>query len=185
MLTLVTNETRLEVDILCVSVVKVNNLEIEEVFFLDRYGTQCFMNFYAWNGSQTLRVRKSLKLCRNDPWVEQREKGRLRQCSYRSSPLKVSLRTFTDRIPSVADPDVLRTYLANKDATTVPKIPVRGRAVGLRAKLGTSVASTIDPSNKIKIKHVVFMNLWFVLLETFPKPSNNTEARRLCIRNAL
>ncbi|XP_076672282.1 mitochondrial sodium/calcium exchanger protein [Andrena cerasifolii] len=49
-----------------------------------------------------------------------------------------------NRIPSVADPDVLRTYLANKDATTVPKIPVRSRAVGLRAKLDVAIATELE-----------------------------------------
>ncbi|OAD59743.1 Sodium/potassium/calcium exchanger 6 [Eufriesea mexicana] len=39
------------------------------------------------------------------------------------------------RIPGVPDPDILRTYLANKDVATVPNIPVRTRASGLRTKL--------------------------------------------------
>ena len=54
---------------------------------------------------------------------------------------KLSLCVFTGRIPSVPDPDILRTYLANKDAATIPKIPVRPRAVGLQTKMGMHIAS--------------------------------------------
>lgn len=96
---------------------------------------------------------KSLSVCSKsenisgqsvDSW---KQKSRLRHCSYRSFASKASLCTFTGRIPSVPDPDVLRTYLANKeDTATIPKIPVRSRAFGLRTKMGTYVAFTIDRS---------------------------------------
>lgn len=41
------------------------------------------------------------------------------------------------RIPSVPDPDVLHTYLANRDTGAIPKILSRSRPFGLHAKLGT------------------------------------------------
>ncbi|KAK1135225.1 hypothetical protein K0M31_007996 [Melipona bicolor] len=44
------------------------------------------------------------------------------------------------RIPSVPDPDILRTYLANKDAATIPMIPLRPRAVGLQTKMDVAIA---------------------------------------------
>nr|XP_031834396.1 mitochondrial sodium/calcium exchanger protein-like isoform X1 [Nomia melanderi] len=47
------------------------------------------------------------------------------------------------RIPSVSDPDVLRTYLANKDVAAIPRIPVRPRAFGLRAKLDVAIAAEL------------------------------------------
>ncbi|KAL6437559.1 hypothetical protein ACFW04_004181 [Cataglyphis niger] len=51
------------------------------------------------------------------------------------------------RIPSVPDPDVLHTYLANIDTSpTIPKIPARSRAFGLRAKLDIAVATEIERS---------------------------------------
>ncbi|KAG7212908.1 hypothetical protein KM043_002258 [Ampulex compressa] len=48
------------------------------------------------------------------------------------------------RIPSVPDPDVLRTYLANKDTGIIPKIPVRTRPFGLRAKLDVAIAAELE-----------------------------------------
>ncbi|XP_076296636.1 mitochondrial sodium/calcium exchanger protein [Lasioglossum baleicum] len=45
------------------------------------------------------------------------------------------------RIPSVSDPDVLRTYLENEDVATIPMIPVRSRAFGLRTKLDVAIAT--------------------------------------------
>ncbi|XP_076655559.1 mitochondrial sodium/calcium exchanger protein [Halictus rubicundus] len=45
------------------------------------------------------------------------------------------------RIPSVSDPDVLRTYLENEDVATIPRIPVRSRAFGLRTKLDVAIAT--------------------------------------------
>ncbi|XP_014475369.1 PREDICTED: sodium/potassium/calcium exchanger 6, mitochondrial-like [Dinoponera quadriceps] len=45
------------------------------------------------------------------------------------------------RIPSVPDPDVLHTYLANRDIDTIPKIPPRSRPFGLRAKLDVAIAA--------------------------------------------
>ncbi|XP_071864326.1 mitochondrial sodium/calcium exchanger protein [Bombus fervidus] len=44
------------------------------------------------------------------------------------------------RIPSVPDPDILRTYLANKDKDIIPRIPVKGRAVRLRTKMDIAIA---------------------------------------------
>lgn len=35
------------------------------------------------------------------------------------------------------DEDILRTYLVNKEDDTIPEIPIKSRAAGLRAKLGT------------------------------------------------
>lgn len=72
------------------------------------------------------------------------KKGCRRKCSYRSFPCKVPLCTFAGRIPSVPDPDILRTYLANKDKDIIPRIPVKGRAVSLRTKMGMHVVSPID-----------------------------------------
>ncbi|EZA57273.1 Sodium/potassium/calcium exchanger, partial [Ooceraea biroi] len=50
------------------------------------------------------------------------------------------------RIPSVPDPDVLHTYLANRDTDAIPKIPVRSRPFGLRAKLDVAIATEIERS---------------------------------------
>ncbi|CAL1677970.1 unnamed protein product [Lasius platythorax] len=50
------------------------------------------------------------------------------------------------RIPSVPDPDVLHTYLANRDTSTIPKIPARSRPFGLGAKLDIAVATEIERS---------------------------------------
>ncbi|XP_076752488.1 mitochondrial sodium/calcium exchanger protein [Xylocopa sonorina] len=44
------------------------------------------------------------------------------------------------RIPSASDPDILRTYLANKDMAIIPKIPLRTRPFGLRTKLDVAIA---------------------------------------------
>ncbi|KAF3429008.1 hypothetical protein E2986_13298 [Frieseomelitta varia] len=44
------------------------------------------------------------------------------------------------KIPSVPDPDILRTYLVNKDAAAIPKIPVRPRAVSLQTKMDVAIA---------------------------------------------
>ncbi|EFN77460.1 Sodium/potassium/calcium exchanger 6 [Harpegnathos saltator] len=45
------------------------------------------------------------------------------------------------RIPSVPDPDVLHTYLANRDTSTIPQIPTRSRPFGLYANLDVAVAA--------------------------------------------
>ncbi|XP_078036875.1 mitochondrial sodium/calcium exchanger protein [Augochlora pura] len=46
-----------------------------------------------------------------------------------------------NRIPSVSDADVLRAYLANDDVATIPRIPLRPRAYGLRTKLDVALAT--------------------------------------------
>ncbi|XP_053980855.1 mitochondrial sodium/calcium exchanger protein-like [Hylaeus volcanicus] len=51
--------------------------------------------------------------------------------------------SLKSRIPSVPDPDVLRAYLANKDTATIPKIPMRKRAYGLRTKLDVAIATEL------------------------------------------
>ncbi|KAL6268794.1 hypothetical protein P5V15_001918 [Pogonomyrmex californicus] len=48
------------------------------------------------------------------------------------------------RIPSVPDPDVLHTYLANRDTGAIPKIPGRTRPFGLHAKLDIAVAMELE-----------------------------------------
>ncbi|KOC61873.1 Sodium/potassium/calcium exchanger 6, partial [Habropoda laboriosa] len=55
---------------------------------------------------------------------------------------------LTSRIPSASDPDILRTYLANKDTATIPKIPVRTRAFGLRTKLDVAIATELERERK-------------------------------------
>ncbi|XP_017893330.2 mitochondrial sodium/calcium exchanger protein-like, partial [Ceratina calcarata] len=44
------------------------------------------------------------------------------------------------RIPGPQDPDILRTYLANKDMAEIPKIPMRHRPFGLDTKLDVAIA---------------------------------------------
>ncbi|XP_017753047.1 PREDICTED: putative sodium/calcium exchanger 7 [Eufriesea mexicana] len=55
------------------------------------------------------------------------------------------------RIPGVPDPDILRTYLANKDVATVPNIPVRTRASGLRTKLDIAIAVELEKQEHNKM----------------------------------
>lgn len=90
---------------------------------------------YLWKGWKHFETNTST--CED-------KKGCRRKCSYRSFPCKVPLCTFAGRIPSVPDPDILRTYLANKDKDIIPRIPVKGRAVRLRTKMGMHVISPID-----------------------------------------
>ncbi|XP_036147470.1 mitochondrial sodium/calcium exchanger protein-like [Monomorium pharaonis] len=53
--------------------------------------------------------------------------------------------TLKTRIPSVPDPDVLHTYLANRDTGAIPKIPgPRSRPFGLAAKLDIAVAMELE-----------------------------------------
>ncbi|XP_012222241.1 mitochondrial sodium/calcium exchanger protein-like [Linepithema humile] len=52
--------------------------------------------------------------------------------------------TLKTRIPSVPDPDVLHTYLANRDTGAIPKIPARSRPFGLRAKLNMAIAMEVE-----------------------------------------
>ncbi|XP_046594256.1 putative sodium/calcium exchanger 7 [Neodiprion lecontei] len=40
-----------------------------------------------------------------------------------------------DRIPSLYDRTVLKTYLVNRDETLIPRLPTRAKAVGLQSKL--------------------------------------------------
>ncbi|KZC14186.1 Sodium/potassium/calcium exchanger 6 [Dufourea novaeangliae] len=54
------------------------------------------------------------------------------------------------RIPSESDPDVLRTYLANKDAASALKIPVRPRAFSLRTKLDIAIAMELQREKKLQ-----------------------------------
>ncbi|TGZ51946.1 Sodium/potassium/calcium exchanger 6 [Temnothorax longispinosus] len=48
------------------------------------------------------------------------------------------------RIPSVPDPDVLHTYLVNRDTGAIPKIPGRSRPFGLHAKLDIAIATELQ-----------------------------------------
>ncbi|XP_034174115.1 mitochondrial sodium/calcium exchanger protein isoform X2 [Osmia lignaria lignaria] len=48
------------------------------------------------------------------------------------------------RIPNVSDPNILRTYLANKDIASIPRISTRKRAFGLRTKLDVAVATELQ-----------------------------------------
>ncbi|CAK9795766.1 Mitochondrial sodium/calcium exchanger protein [Anthophora quadrimaculata] len=52
------------------------------------------------------------------------------------------------RIPSASDPDILRTYLANKDTAVIPRIPVRTRAFGLKTKLDVAIATELERDRK-------------------------------------
>ncbi|KYM77284.1 Sodium/potassium/calcium exchanger 6 [Atta colombica] len=52
--------------------------------------------------------------------------------------------TLKTRIPSVPDPDVLHTYLANRDTGAIPKIPSRSRPFGLHAKLDIAIAAELE-----------------------------------------
>ncbi|XP_011874595.1 PREDICTED: sodium/potassium/calcium exchanger 6, mitochondrial-like [Vollenhovia emeryi] len=52
--------------------------------------------------------------------------------------------TLKIRIPSVPDPDVLHTYLANRDTGAIPKIPARSRPFGLHAKLDIAIAAELQ-----------------------------------------
>ncbi|XP_026295949.1 putative sodium/calcium exchanger 7 [Apis mellifera] len=54
------------------------------------------------------------------------------------------------RIPSVPDEDILRTYLANKEDDTIPEIPIKSRAAGLRAKLDVAIAVELQRQRLIK-----------------------------------
>lgn len=64
-------------------------------------------------------------------------------CATRIDPLsRERSYVLSARIPSVPDPDVLHTYLANRDTAAIPKIPTRSRPFGLRAKLGMGVVFT-------------------------------------------
>ncbi|XP_020290587.1 sodium/potassium/calcium exchanger 6, mitochondrial-like isoform X2 [Pseudomyrmex gracilis] len=63
----------------------------------------------------------------------------MQMCETREENLKT-------RIPSVPDPDVLHTYLANRDTGAIPKIPPRSRPFGLRAKLDIAVATEVERS---------------------------------------
>lgn len=52
-----------------------------------------------------------------------------------------------DRIPTIADVDVLKTYFANREATNLkPQIPRRERAYSVQAKLGKFL--TISPPSQ-------------------------------------
>ncbi|XP_066601622.1 mitochondrial sodium/calcium exchanger protein-like [Prorops nasuta] len=51
------------------------------------------------------------------------------------------------RIPSVSDPDVLRTYLANQDTIAIPRIPTRTRSFGLRTKIDVAIAAELQGSH--------------------------------------
>ncbi|XP_031773025.1 mitochondrial sodium/calcium exchanger protein-like [Apis florea] len=53
------------------------------------------------------------------------------------------------RIPGIADEDILRTYLVNKEDDTIPEIPIKSRAAGLRAKLDVAIAVELE---KLKLK---------------------------------
>ncbi|CAK9795769.1 Mitochondrial sodium/calcium exchanger protein [Anthophora quadrimaculata] len=55
---------------------------------------------------------------------------------------------LTSRIPSASDPDILRTYLANKDTAVIPRIPVRTRAFGLKTKLDVAIATELERDRK-------------------------------------
>ncbi|XP_070511032.1 mitochondrial sodium/calcium exchanger protein [Cardiocondyla obscurior] len=52
--------------------------------------------------------------------------------------------TLKTRIPSVPDPDVLHTYLANRDTGAIPKIPRRSQPFGLHAKLDIAIAADLQ-----------------------------------------
>ncbi|XP_039305783.1 mitochondrial sodium/calcium exchanger protein [Solenopsis invicta] len=52
--------------------------------------------------------------------------------------------TLKTRIPSVPDPDVLHTYLVNRDTGAIPKIPGRSRPFGLHAKLDLAIATELE-----------------------------------------